>query len=314
MSESEEKNVAALLEVVGEIGVPEPVQKGFLKAAVRLIGAAIDIPAAYLEGFASDYRASTDARRKLLLEAANKMASEFGSSSDLANRAYIQQASRILRSQVIMEDVVGRAAEELASDEKSDDPSGAPSDDWLEAFRAEAGNRSKADIHTAFSRILAGEIRRPGSFSIRTVRAVGQMEQLTARIFQDYANICIVAEGGLDVRVPSLGGNANQNRLTAFGLDYINLNILQENGLVQPNYHSYMDYAVAAKLGLPFKYAGRQMILSLKNPDSPAVLVNGPALSTVGRELLGITVPTENKNYTGDLLAYLDGAGFNVRV
>ena len=315
MSESEENNVTdTLFEVVGEIGVPSSVQKGFLKAVDRLIGAAIDIPAAWLEGLASDHRASADARRKLQMAAAKKMATEFGGSSPLANRALAQQASRILRTQVNLEDVVARTAKELASEKQADDPSGTPSDDWLETFRAEAELRSEEEIQTAFSRILAGEIRGPGSFSIRTVRAIGQMEQLTAKIFQNYANICVSVEGGFDVRIPSLGGNANHNRLQAFDLSYGNLNNLQESGLLQHDYHSWLDYAQFAKLGIPLKYAGRPMILCLKNPNTPKVEVNGPALSTVGRELLRIVEPTENQNYTSDLLAYLDKAGFNVRV
>ncbi|UAB89918.1 DUF2806 domain-containing protein [Ruegeria sp. SCSIO 43209] len=313
MSESEEENIAAsLLEVAGEIGVPDPVQKGFLKAANRLIGAAIDIPAAWLEGFASDHRASADARRELQMAAAKKISADFGGSSDLANRAFAQQASRILRTQVNLEDVVARTAEELASDRQPDNPLGSPSDDWLETFRAEAELRSEEDIQSAFSRILAGEIRRPGTFSIRTVRAIGQMDQQTARVFQNYANVCVSVAGGFDVRVPSLGGNANQNRLGVFGLSFGDLNTLQENGLVQTDYHSWMEYSQFARNRVPLEYAGNRLILSLSNPNTSSVRVNGPALTTVGRELLKITDPSENEKYTIELKSFLESAGLKL--
>ena len=312
MSDTGDDNATtSMLEVVSEYGVPDPVQKGFLKAANRLLGAVVDIPAAWLEGFASDHRASADARRELQMAAAKKIASEYGGKSDLANRALAQQASRILRTQVNLEDVVARAAIDLASSQPEDEPSVEPSDDWLECFRAEAEMRSEEEVQTAFSRILAGEIRHPGTFSIRTVRAIGQMDQRTAKIFQNFANICVVALDGFDIRALSLGGNANQNALQKFGLSFSNLNVLQENGLLQHDYHSSLEYTYFAKQRIPFNYAGRLMILSFNEPESREVKVNGPALSAVGMELFKITQPNENKNYTSELAAYFQKHGIS---
>ena len=42
----------------------------------------------------------------------------------------------------------------------------------------------------------------------------------------------------IDARVPSLGGNAADNALQKYGLDFGNLNVLNEHGLIISDYRA----------------------------------------------------------------------------
>jgi hypothetical protein len=86
-----------------------------------------------------------------------------------------------------------------------------------------------------FGKILAGEIYRPASISIRTFQIMGQLDSGTANLFRKLCSFAISlrpANVVLDVRVASLGGDAAQNSLQNYGLGFDSLNILQEYGLV----------------------------------------------------------------------------------
>ena len=160
--------------------IPEPLQKGILKAANRLLGGAIDIPAAWLEGFAEDLRATTEAKKILRLKAAETLANNFKSDSPLADRAFARQASKLLGEQINIEDIVGIAVDEIASAENTDEHRSDINDDWFNTFEAEAIQKSSAEMKAVFGKLLAGEIKRPGSFSISAIKTISAMDIASA--------------------------------------------------------------------------------------------------------------------------------------
>jgi len=120
------------------------------------------------------------------------------------------------------------------------------SDDWLNVFENEAVNISTEQMQSAFGKILAGEIRRPGSFSIRAVRLLAQLDNPAESLFQTLCSLAISLRAPpdpriiFDARVVSMG-NAGANSLQAYGLTFDSLNILQEYGLIISDYNSYLD-------------------------------------------------------------------------
>ncbi|WP_294325765.1 DUF2806 domain-containing protein [uncultured Sphingomonas sp.] len=59
-----------------------------------------------------------------------------------------------------------------------------PSDDWLNRWSSYVEDASSEDLQLAFAKILSGEIRKKGSFSLPTLRAVSEMSATTANDFQ----------------------------------------------------------------------------------------------------------------------------------
>ena len=109
------------------------------------------------------------------------------------------------------------------------------SDDWLNAFETEAARMSSAQMQRLFGKILAGEIQRPSSFSIKTIKLMSQLDNQAAALFRQLCSLSVSiripnTQMIYDVRVASMG-NAALNSLQQYGLTFDSLNVLQEYAL-----------------------------------------------------------------------------------
>jgi hypothetical protein len=96
------------------------------------------------------------------------------------------------------------------------------SDDLLNAFENEASQASSEQMQRLFGKILAGEIRRPGSFSIRTIKLLSQPDNSAALTFHRLCSLSAslrTADRIFDARVISMG-SAAANSLQPFGLSF----------------------------------------------------------------------------------------------
>jgi Protein of unknown function (DUF2806) len=78
------------------------------------------------------------------------------------------------------EAVARSAIEELRNDPGAADASSEIEDDWLNLFARLAEDKSSEELQVLFGRILAGEIRRPGSFSLRTLQLMALISRQDA--------------------------------------------------------------------------------------------------------------------------------------
>jgi Protein of unknown function (DUF2806) len=165
-----------------------------------------------------------------------------------------------------------------------------------------------------FARVLAGEIRRPSAFSIKTVKLLGELDARAATVFSKLCSLCVSLrfhENIVDARVVALGGNAGLNSLQAYGLSFDNLNVLQEHGLIIADYNSYMDYkmTVAANgaVGLPLTYQNKTWVLTASEKYSVegGMIFHGVRLSRSGIELSRIVDLTLDATYDRSIREYL---------
>ena len=68
------------------------------------------------------------------------------------------------------------------------------SPDWFNVFEKEASQKSTEDMQLRFAEVLAGEILSPGSHSIKAVKALGNMDQNIAELFQRLCSMSVVLE------------------------------------------------------------------------------------------------------------------------
>ena len=245
----------------------------------------------------------------------------------------VKVAKRLLEEQIRIDQLVFEAiehvqstdhsvlSEEGNSEERKDDID----DDWIESFRREAADRSQGEMRETFARILAGEIREPGAFSIKTLRTVGALSQSTAKLFRRAASLRvgreIIASDNvssrlhvLDARVPSLGGNLSQNCLQDEGLDYNCLIKLTENGLLHPDYDSWHTYDSV----VPSPLLNGRATAHLFHQDQKWVLIplpgfkkrknlkiHGAKFTTVGQELLHIVDIESHPAFLNKVRTYL---------
>lgn len=329
MNEQEPSNqlqAAALsaAEMVADINLPAPIRKNALKAFDQLCAALVDIPIAYLEGFAQDKRAENEARASLIKESGRQIAEGIEVDPAYARAAATKFARKIVRERQSLDKISTIAADQLSQANTSTEaPQGGDSEiesDWINNFEQEAAQKSSEEMQQMFGKILAGEILKPGSFSIKAVKILGQLDHRTAQLFQLLCSATItqtVAGHIFDARVPAFKGNAASNALQAYGLNFDVLSTLQEYGLVISDLNSYMEYAACiardGKVSLGIGYLDRHYGLVPTDPEATApsqLRIHGVMLTKAGRELLRIVPRVENSRFTNDLIAYFKEKNF----
>ncbi|NJO80666.1 MAG: DUF2806 domain-containing protein [Cyanobacteria bacterium RM1_2_2] len=99
----------------------------------------------------------------------------------LPSRAESRQAYQELRKQQNIESISANSAQELISENKVSEEK--PESEWINRFFEIAENISTEDLQYLWGKILAGEIQKPGSFSLRTLETLKNMSRQEAENF-----------------------------------------------------------------------------------------------------------------------------------
>ena len=218
--------------------------------------------------------------------------------------------------------VVTQAALELEGKEVEDNE---PDHDWTARFFNDIQDVSTQETQFLYAKILAGEVERPASTSIRTLSILRDLDRSTAALFRTLCSACIslrLAENVIaDARVPSSGGNAGANALKNYGLGFDNLNVLNEHGLIIADYNSYYDYELSVGtllpgqgttyLRIPFTFQERRWVLepTSQRPGTRELRVTGVALTRSGQELSRIVELQPLDAYVLDLAEFFRKQG-----
>lgn len=121
---------------------------------------------------------------------------ETGISEEYAKKALINELETIVNKRSILDKIFGRAKNIIQTTPQEDnDPNrdvGKISDDWLNRFRESACQKSSEEAQELFSKVLAGEIRKSGSFSLKALTALSDMDQTVAMCFKAFCSLCLV--------------------------------------------------------------------------------------------------------------------------
>ena len=216
---------------------------------------------------------------------------------DIVQSIEFQGRKRLANARSVVED----AADELGDKEVSDHE---PDPDWTARFFNDIQDISSEEMQSLWAKVLAGEVERPGSTSLRTLNILRNLDQATAILFRKLCSACVLFTPDkkvlIDARVPSLGGNAASNSLQAYGLGFSALNVLNEHGLIIADYNSWFNYwlcivkvfsaeteAKQRILHIPFCFQGRYWVLLPKTERAVGkeYRLSGVALTRSGREL-----------------------------
>ena len=212
--------------------------------------------------------------------------------------------------------VVGQAAEELTVDEVEDRE---PNHDWTARFFNEAQDVSSEEMQVLWAKVLAGEVQRPGSTSIRTLGVLKDLDRTAATLFRTLCSVSVsvrASDGTVaDMRVLGLGGNPGRNALKDHGLAFSSLDVLHEHGLITPNYDTTGDYRICIGMlidGLPqiqrtpFAFQDRFWVLEPSAPRDLTQEFRTPALvlTRAGKELSRVVELEPQDKYGRDLSAF----------
>ena len=258
--------------------------------------------------------------RKTLISQDSTFTAELDIANTVSQRIQFQEEKR----QKNIESVVKQAASQLGDKEVPDNE---PDHDWTARFFNEAQDVSSEEMQSLWAKVLAGEVERAGSTSIRTLSILKNLDQATAHLLRKFCSACIFfcpdGKTILDARVPSLGGNAATNALQAYGFDFGNLNILNEHGLIISDYNSWRDYKMSigvtldsnsSLLRIPFIFQNRHWILvpTDQGRDNKEYRLSGVALTHSGCELARIVELESMDKFAQDLINYFQKSNFQM--
>jgi len=209
---------------------------------------------------------------------------------ELAERAKLRLLNREIEGQLNVEEIVERAIQVLP-DAVSGDPISA---DWRRKFFLEAENVCEIDMQLMWGKVLAGEIAKPGSFSLRTLETLRQLSQSEAELF---VRICGIAmEEGL-VMLPDSDFNTALKR---FGFQFGDILQLSDAGLLL-----YGNYAKTFPRNETEDQA--KIHAEVLNNNGVFIELSGPLLISMqlpaiaftqsGRELLPLIEKRPNEDY-----------------
>lgn len=299
-------------------GVPTNVRKNFIKAFGQFCTAAVDIPVAWLEGKSAEIRTTTEARLQIIRKEGDVISEQIEVPKEYITKASSKFAAKVIKEQLNLDQITLNAANELSNKqiESGNKESEDISEDWLNEFENLARFKSSEDMKLAFGKILSGEIIKPGSFSIKTIKLISQLDNQAAELFQTFCSQTISLRAGeniFDARVVSFSGSAASNSLIQFGLSFDALNVLQEYGLIISDYNSYMQYSPCIaneqkQVGAILHFQGKNfgLVPSDKEKYDKVLQLYGVALTKAGKELMDIIPITNSDNYKEALIKYLE--------
>jgi hypothetical protein len=239
--------------------------------------------------------APTHVRRMAKAEADAKMILAKGdaAASDFEVRAAERVRNRELRRQKNIEAVTQKALHVLPPTVSKDpvDP------DWIAEFFEKCQDVSNEEMHRVWASLLAGEVARPGTFSVRTLGVVKTLRQADAERFN---RLCTALWGPRDKPFIILATHAHEHLQRYFQLELRDLIELQSLGLIELNTVVGFDIAIEkSPTGITYfdRRAGIEVgTLPFMLPLGHVVLTN------VGSELATVSSPAPNYEYMGFVL------------
>jgi len=177
------------------VSIPKGMVPGVVKALDRLLGAAVDVPVAWLNQQKGKIDAQTESYRLVEASIAKAAAVDASMDPETTQRAVSTLVRKAYQKQVNRDAVARAMVEELREDLEEggatavEPPDAEPDEDWLNVFERYAEDASSDRLQGLWGRVLAGEIRRPGKFSTRTLRFLSEFSQADALLFEHYSKI-----------------------------------------------------------------------------------------------------------------------------
>lgn len=185
---SKEITVSGKLE---ENGISAGTNSRFLVSIDRLAGSAADWVNLLFEPGNSKRRALSDAEVKIIEAAATAAAGALKADPDKAMRVLTSTLSSGARKQAAKDAVLTEALEDLREDPptkpqtKDETPL---SEEFLSRLERYAEDATTEELQKRWGRVLASEVRVPGTFSRKVLRVVDELDAGIAQIFE---GVCI---------------------------------------------------------------------------------------------------------------------------
>lgn len=174
---------------LSKVNLPQLLAGRAGEAVSKIIGAPIEVLSARIDRVRANVEARTEGQvefQKIVAAAAAKEAIE---DSEFVSRAIVTYGRDLIKKQKNKEEVVKLALENLSNEDNSSAREfGEVDEDWLNNFSAYTEKVSNKQVQKLWGKILAGEIRGPGSYSLSTLRLLSVVDQRLGEVITTYLN------------------------------------------------------------------------------------------------------------------------------
>ena len=170
------------------------------KAIARIGGPALENLASRIKSNTAERKAISDINAEIIAAARNQ-ALQIAADEGRVGRAIAHNVEDLIHKQSNREKILHLAVKQLSmlpSIENRDDQV-KNDDDWLNAFSDMAAQKSNPDIQALWAKILAGEIRKPKSFSLQSLRLLSAIDAEDAALIHDILGLSIAYKHALGV-------------------------------------------------------------------------------------------------------------------
>lgn len=183
---SREVSIAAKLE---ENGVSLSAKSRAVTALDRLIGSLFDMPAAYFEGVSSKKRLRDEISGRLKSAQMRVAEQQIQGTPELGSILIKDVLEDRVRKQANAAGVAVEAIDAMktlpppegtTAGASAHEPEARIDEDWMNQFTRYAEDASSEQLQQIWGRVLAGEVREPGSFSRHTLRFIAELDKETA--------------------------------------------------------------------------------------------------------------------------------------
>lgn len=216
---------------------------------------------------------------KLAIISPKELQSTFKADSTLEERSQERISFQEAKKQLNIENVTGFAAEELKDEEPINDQ---PLDeDWTTRFFKIVEDVSNEEMQALWGKILAGEIKQPQSFSLRTLELIRNLTRQEAEIFIKIANFSITLQN-----IAFIYKGKDEELSKNFDVHYSEIVQLIEIGIIQPG--DFVNWQLVSKeidVQSAFVF-GNIAVVATKKANSPLVTIPINLFTKSGYELL----------------------------
>lgn len=224
--------------------------------------------------------------------------------TEIQRRALVRLVQEEGKKQENIESITAKATTQLNDDAKPE----AMHEDWISHFFEKCRNVSDIEMQGLWSRLLAGEANKPGSYSKRTIELISTLDKSDAHLF---TQLCTYAITGADVC--PLVFNHKADIYKKNGINFGSLNHLDTLGLIR--FQTLKKFVIQ---NLPQNtvmfYFDIPINFTLKAKSKNNLEIGGVLLTKTGQQLAPICGAKKELGFLKYMIEHYKKKGIEVKV
>lgn len=223
----------------------------------------------------------------------------------LEERSKLRKEHIALKEQDNIERIVAHSAINLTNEESvSNEP---VDEDWISRFFKYAEDITSKNMQEIWGRVLAGEIKQPNSYSLRTLETLRNLTKKEAELLVKVANLRISSNNSSFIFTGS-----TVEELEKYNFTFNEQLHLSELGILQSDTSLSFTIKTANHDKIDYFETGKYLVRVRILKDSPKYSFPVAAFTSVGMEILNLISPTAEEKYFKEFCKNLSQNKFDV--